>query len=127
MSKGLIFLTATIFLIYGLLCMFFPAEVLRFVIDGSVSSSSGLIDIRATYGGMSLGVSLILYLLANDESTIKIGLFGVLALMGGMAIGRSIGIFVDESPNWVMYVYLLLEMVVASLSIIFLKGMRDKA
>jgi len=120
MSKGLVLLTSIVFFVYGLLCLFFPVEVLRYVVAGSVSSFSGIIDVRATYGGMQLSVAVILYILASKETTIRIGLISVLILMSGMALGRSLGIFLDGSPNWAMYLYLTLEIIVASLSILLL-------
>lgn len=120
MSKGLVLLTSIVFFVYGLLCLFFPVEVLRYVVAGSVSSFSGIIDVRATYGGMQLSVAVILYILASKETTIRIGLISVFILMSGMALGRSLGIFLDGSPNWAMYLYLTLEIIVASLSILFL-------
>lgn len=124
MSKILIQLTAIIFLFYGLSCLFFPVEVLRFVVEGSVSSPSGVIDIRATYGGMSLGIAVILFILARKRSTIKLGLISVLAIMSGMAIGRSTGIYLDGSANRMMYVYLTIEVVVVLLSLALLKKQR---
>ncbi len=124
MSKFLIQLTAIIFLFYGLLCLFFPVEVLRLVTEGSVSSSSGVIDIRATYGGMSLGLAIILFILASKQSTIRLGLISVLTIMSGMAIGRSIGIYLDGSPNTMMYIYLIIEIIAVLLALILLKKPR---
>ncbi len=120
MAKGLILLTSMIFFVYGLLCLFFPVEVLRYVVEGNVSSSSGIIEVRSNFGGLYISIAVILYILASKEATIRIGLISVLIIMLGMAAGRSLGIFIDGSPNWVMYLYLTAEIIVSSLSIVLL-------
>ena len=86
-----------------------------------MSSSSGLIDIRATYGGMSLAVGIILYLLATGKDTLKIGLISVSVLMLAMAMGRIIGIGLDGTPNIYMYIYLALELAVGILALLLLR------
>lgn len=122
MGKLLVLLTAAIFCAYGLIFIFFPVEALLFVVEGSVSSSSGVIDIRATYGGMSVGVGIVLYLLATTEGALRIGLIAVCLLMLSMAAGRIIGIVLDGSPNIYMYIYLALELSVSSLAILLFRS-----
>ncbi len=115
-SKSLIVVTALIFLVYGALFVLFPIKLLDLVANGAVTSASGVIDMRATYGGMSFAVGSILFLLAKSEETIKVGLISVFLLMVCMATGRVVGIFVDQNANFMMYVYLVLEVIIAVLS-----------
>ncbi len=124
-SKALVVLTAFIFLIYGALFVLFPIQLLELVANGAVTSASGVIDMRATYGGMSVAVGIILLLLAKSEETIKVGLMSVFLLMACMAISRMVGIFVDQNPNVMMYVYLALEIIIAVLSALLLKTKPD--
>jgi hypothetical protein len=119
-SKLLIVVTAFIFLVYGALFILFPIKLLDLVANGAVTSASGVIDMRATYGGMSFGVGSILLLLAKSAETIKLGLVSVFLLMVCMASGRVVGICVDQNANVMMYVYLTLEVVVAVLSALLL-------
>ena len=119
-SKLLIVLTALIFLIYGILFALFPISLLDLVVNGAVTSASGVIDMRATYGGMSFAVGCILLVLTKSADTIKTGLMNVFLLMFCMAAGRFIGICVDQNANAVMYVYLILEVIVAALSVLLL-------
>ncbi len=121
-SKLLVVLTAFIFLIYGALFVLFPIQLLELVANGAVTSASGVIDMRATYGGMSVAVGFILLLLAKSEETIKVGLMSVFLLMACMAIGRTVGILVDQNPNIMMYVYLALEIIIAVVSAFLLKA-----
>ena len=121
MSKLFILINASIFVIYGSVFVFFPLEALNEVVTDTLSSTSSIIDIRATYGGMSIGVGSILYLLARSESTLRTGLLAVLLVMACMASARLYGIMVDGQPNGYMHLYLILELAAVGLSIILLR------
>lgn len=127
MGKLVVLLTAAIFFIYGLLFIVFPAETFKYVTGGAVSSTSGVTDMRATYGGMSVGVGVILCILGMNQKTIKLGLVSVSVLMLGMAAGRLIGIVYDGNPNTYMYVYLALELIVSFVSFISVRTYAQKA
>jgi hypothetical protein len=122
MEKIIILLTSVIFFFYGLLFVAFPQEALYFLVQSKMDSSSGIIDLRATYGGMSMSIGLVLYILAKQDNTLYIGLLAVLLLMSGMALGRLVGMTVDGNPNYVMYIYLVLELFVCVISGLLLKG-----
>lgn len=121
MDKILVILTAAIFFVYGLIFVLFPVEMLQIILQVSLNTSSGIIDIRATYGGMSIAIGVILYLLATNENTLRVGLISVSILMLSMAFGRLIGMVLDGSPNIFMYIYLALELVASSFAIFLLK------
>lgn len=121
MSKIFVLGTAAIFFVYGLLFFVIPIETFQFVVDGTVTSSSAITDLRATYGGMSVGVGIILYLLGNKEQTLRTGLVAVFLLMSGMALGRSIGIVLDGDANAFMFIYLGLEIVASAVALLLLK------
>lgn len=121
MDKALVLVTAMVFFLYGLIFMLLPEQALVFVVQGQINSSSGVIDLRATYGGMSVGVGMILFLLAINKDTLKIGLWSVVILMSGMAIGRVIGMVLDGAPNLFMYIYLVLELVAIMLALLVLR------
>jgi len=67
---------------------------------------------RSTYGGMSIAVGILLFLVSRTH--LKLGLSGVLIMMASMAITRTCGIFIDGSANNLMFIYLALEVSVAS-------------
>ncbi len=108
--------TAAFFVLYGLAFIFFPEPLSQFVTDTVPDSASGLIDMRATYGGMSLAVGALLFLLAARQDSLRQGLLGVILIMLGMASGRIYGMVVDGSANQIMYVYLGLELAVAAVA-----------
>jgi hypothetical protein len=71
---------------------------------------------RATYGGMSVAVGLLLFVLSSKRGSIENGLLGVIILMLCMARGRIYGIAVDGSLNILMYTYLAIEIGMAGIS-----------
>lgn len=125
MSKIFVLGTAAIFFVYGLLFFVIPVETFKFVVDGGVTSSSGITDMRASYGGMSVGIGVIMFLLAMNPQTIRMGLVSVFVVMFGMAFGRFLGILVDGDANSYMYIYLGLE-VAASLVAFVLMRVSEK-
>ena len=121
-EKILIWLTAAFFLVYGLLFTLFPGELSNFVTGSVPGTTSGLIDMRSTYGGMSIAVGVLMFLLGANERTIKLGLLSVFVVLAGMAISRIVGIIVDGSPNKLMTIYLVAEIVTATIAIVLYRN-----
>lgn len=122
LSKGLVWLTAVIFLLFGLACVVAPAAVIHAATGATVTHPIGLIDLRATYGGMSLGVGAMLALLTTSPQRIRLGLLSVMALMLCMAGGRSLGMLIAGDTNAMMVVYLVLEIAAASIAGLLLRS-----
>lgn len=110
-------INAVLFLLYGIGFIFFPEAMAQMVSGSAPSQTSALIDMRATYGGMSAGIGLLLFALGNGQAMARKGLLGVVLLMVGMASGRLYGIVVDGSPNLTMHIYLGLELAMATVAI----------
>jgi hypothetical protein len=125
-ARILLLLGSGIFALYGLLFSIAPVELARLVTGDAPSSPSALIDMRATYGGMSIAVGMILMLLALKEETIRIGVVSLLLVMVCMAATRIVGIAVDGDANIAMYFYLGLEIVAAVLCSIALMNCRTQ-
>ena len=68
LQRILVWLNALFFLAYGALFILAPGWAAALVTDTRPGSASGLIDMRATYGGMSLAVGLLFALLARNPS-----------------------------------------------------------
>jgi hypothetical protein len=125
LGRMLVFLGGGFFILYGILFAAAPVELARLVTDGGTTSPSGLIDMRATYGGMSIAFGMLLVVLARKASTLRLSVAGLLIVMICMATTRTIGIVVDGSPNVMMYVYLTLELVVSAICLLCLKLMNE--
>lgn len=123
-ARLIVYLNAVVFALYGLVFIFVPELMASFVTDGSPSTASGVIDMRATYGGMSLAVGLLLFHFAGRTELVAVGLLLVVVTMLCMAVGRVVGIVLDGSANTLMFVYLALELVVAGLAMAATRGLQ---
>ncbi|WP_299496669.1 DUF4345 domain-containing protein [uncultured Shewanella sp.] len=116
----LIWINSIFFILYGLGFIFFPDTLFSFITDSQLTSASALIDIRATFGGMSLGLGLVLALFTLEPSNYRLGLWAILVIMLGMACSRSLGLLQENSANNMMFIYLVCETIVALLALIAL-------
>lgn len=125
LSQWIIRLNAVFFFIYGLVFMFIPETMLYWVTESSLNTSSAMIDTRATYGGMSLAIGLLLYYFSIKEVYQQLGLVFVILIMGNMALGRGLGILIDKDANTLMWLYLIGELTTLFLSAWLLKKQRN--
>ncbi|WP_299010589.1 DUF4345 domain-containing protein [uncultured Shewanella sp.] len=116
----LIWVNSLFFTLYGLGFIFLPNTLFSFITDSQLTSPSALIDIRATFGGMSLGLGIVLALFTLTPSNHRLGLWAILVIMLGMACSRSLGLLQENSANNMMFIYLVCEMIVALLALIAL-------
>ncbi len=113
--KVFLWINAVVFLIYGL-CFIALPEMMSQLVTGTVpDTTSGLTDMRATYGGMSLGFGVLLAYAAQSSHLKRFGVLCVVFIMMGMTIARTLGMLIDGSPNENMYIYLALELLVSGL------------
>jgi len=116
MDAAVVRITAAVFALYGIAFLLAPERAAWLVTEAVPGSASAVIDVRATYGGMSVAVGALLFALAADPGLVRKGLLGVILLMAGMAAGRICGIALDGPANRVMWAYLVLEIAVAAVA-----------
>ena len=121
LPQWIIRLNAVFFTVYGSAFIFMPEMMLYWVTGSNLNTPSAIIDTRATYGGMSLAVGLLLHYFSIKEVYQKLGLIFVILLMGNMALGRSLGILIDGEANFIIWLYLVGELVTLSLAAWLLK------
>lgn len=114
LARLMILLTALVFAAYGVGFIVAPLTMLEWATGAVVNTPSAIIDLRATYGGLSLAVGLVLYGLGRSQGGTPLGLRVVIALMLGMGGSRLVGMVVDGGANAVMYTYLVLEIAAAA-------------
>ena len=120
-----IYLAAGFFLLYGIAFTIDPGEMARLVTGGGPDGVSALVDFRATYGGMTVAVgAMLFYLHAIDQ--IRPSLVIVVMVLSCMAITRSIGLYADGEGNFLMYTYLVLEVVGSGLALLALRLIQDR-
>ncbi|MCK7544405.1 DUF4345 domain-containing protein [Marinobacter bryozoorum] len=115
-SRYLVWINCGLFAVFGLGFTFAP-ELLASIVTGSEpASSSAVIDMRATYGGMALGLASLFWLSTKGSHAVYIGVRGVLGLMIFLSLSRLFGIIVDGSANAMMYLLLGAEVLMAVLA-----------
>lgn len=123
-SKLIVALTAMVFIAYGAGFVVVPEPLSQWVTGSTPLTPSALIDMRATYGGMSIAVGLFLIFMSRHD--LRLGLMGVVVVMLCMALARASGILIDGAANPFMYVYLVLEVAVALVAGVLLKQFGKK-
>ncbi|MBT9312669.1 DUF4345 domain-containing protein [Leptothoe kymatousa] len=109
LSKFVVYLAAIVFILYGLAFTINPNGMSMLVTGTELTNTSDLVDFRATYGGMTIAIGvIILYLHAINQ--IRPSLIAVTVVLLSMAGARTIGFIVDGAPNYLMYAYLVLEL-----------------
>ena len=92
LARLMILLTALVFAAYGVGFIVAPLTMLEWATGAVVNTPSAIIDLRATYGGLSLAVGLVLYGLGRSQGGTPLGLRVVIELMLGMGGGRLVGV-----------------------------------
>ena len=118
----LLWLNVAFFVVYGLLFVFVPELVATTITGSAPQGSSSMIDFRATYGGMTIAVGLVLAALARDPALHATGLNSVLVVMLCMATGRTFGIVLDGDPNGWMWLFLAGELATAAAAFLSLRS-----
>jgi len=120
-ANNLLWVNALLFLAFGLGFMFAPAFFSQTITGASPATSSAMIDMRATYGGIALGLAIFWGWCARERNTQHAGLLSSLLVLAATTIGRVIGMVVDGSPNIFMFILLTAELIFVGLIVFALK------
>ena len=91
---------------YGIAFALVPVKMALLITGGSPETASGLIDMRATYGGVTFAVGAIILLLGRHAATRAQALLVAAVVLAAMAIARAIGIVLDGDASGLMYLSL---------------------
>ena len=117
LERFVIYASALFFVVYGLAFSILPVTMALLVTGSEPQGVSHLVDFRATYGGMTLAVGLsLLYLNAIQQARACLVL--VVIVLMSMAVTRTVGLLVHGSGNFLMYLYLALEILGSVLAFI---------
>ena len=123
-GRTLVWVNCWLFVGFGLGFVFAPDTLATLITGAAPATPSAMTDMRATYGGMALGLALIFGLCARNEGSVRLGVQGVLAVMVALVVARTLGILLDGAPNTFMFVLLLAEIVMAFLASFALRQAR---
>ena len=115
MAVLLLRITALLFVAFGVAFAIAPEDLADLITGSTPATSSGVIDMRATYGGVALGIGLFVGYCARRAETVRLGLVAALLVLVGLAGTRLLGIVADGSPNGFMIGLLAAEIAFVSL------------
>lgn len=107
-SNGLVLVNGILFIGFGLGFILAPVFFFTLFTDGQLTTPSAIIDVRATYGGLGLGLGI--WLITCAKRNIRLGLVGSLIVLAAIVIGRITGIALSGHANTFMYVFLAAEL-----------------
>jgi len=106
-GKWLVLVNGVLFVGFGLGFIVAPSYFSGLFTGGTFTTASAAIDVRATYGGLGLGVGI--WLLLCLKRNVRLGLLGSLVVLASIVFGRTVGLVADGNPNNFMFVFLVAE------------------
>lgn len=123
LGRALVIVNGVLFAGFGLGFMAAPSFFSGLFTGGVFSTPSAIIDVRATYGGLGLGLGL--WLLLCSKEHVRLGLVGSLIVLTSIMLGRVAGLIVDGNPNSFMLVFLGAEVAFVLATLYALNGTKQ--
>ncbi|EPG73417.1 PF14248 domain protein [Leptospira fainei serovar Hurstbridge str. BUT 6] len=119
-SKGYLFLNLAVYFAFAV-SFFIAPTTLANQIGFSIHSTAALADFRAMYGGLCLGIGILILLGILRQKTriaaIQISVFTA----GGLLLGRLVTLLLDGSGNEYIYISMLTEVFGVALGFFLLR------
>jgi len=87
LGKAILWVSALIFIVYGLVCLFSPALPATYA-GLSMNSGDAFAEIGAMYGGLQTGFGVFCLLGALRKDLYRAALVSLVCLIGGLALAR---------------------------------------
>ncbi|MDV6234515.1 DUF4345 domain-containing protein [Leptospira ellisii] len=107
-SKLYILLNVAVYLGFGIAFILFPIRFAS-MIGITFEGSAALADFRAMYGGLCLGIEIVLFLGYLREEWRKFAILLSVTTAGGLLFGRLYTLFLDGPGNEYIYVSMATE------------------
>lgn len=121
LPQGVLWITSALFVVFGAGFVIAPEQGAEFITGVGPTAPNVLIDMRATYGGVALGMGVFLGICARRPSWVRPGLIASLLTIAATGSARVLGIAVDGSPNALMLVLLGAEIAASGLYVFALR------
>lgn len=105
--KIILILNGLIYLGFGFFNQVYPKTAAS-LIELQVNNVTSIIDFRATYGGLLIGIGLWFFYTVLKKYYI-LGLISAVFMCAGFLIGRFVGFVIDGIPNMIQILYLSAE------------------
>jgi len=121
LSRLLLWVNCWLFVSFGVGYLLVPSLLSDLITGATPATASAMTDMRATYGGMALGLAFIFGLCAKNKKDVRLGVCGVLVTMTALAGSRLFGMLLDGSPTILISVLFGAEALMASLALLTLR------
>lgn len=121
--RAVLVLTGIAFLGFGLVFMLNPVGTIERV-GIRVDLPQSIIEIRAMYGGLELGLGTFFLVASARERWIRAGLGAAMLSLGGLAIGRAVGMLAAGEADSLMLLLMVLETTGAILALVAFRAVR---
>ena len=119
-ARGLLFSCALVFIVVGAGFLLLPVQFGQ-VLEISLPTAMARTDVRATYGGLELGLGIFLVLCSFQREWIRPGLWALALSTGGFATGRLTALLFEGTISNFMLGFLVIEIVVTLIAVFLLR------
>lgn len=98
-----------LFILYGLSFLAAPEKMCQLLVGGVPSTATAIADMRATYGGICIGIGLLLVASLRNPQTTTLGLWGISIILSAMLLGRFIGLALDGDGGSGLYTFFIVQ------------------
>ena len=109
-ARGILLLEAFVFIWIGLFFVVAPGTMLGYV-EVEARTAVARTDIRAVYGGLDLGIGVLLLVGATQPAFLVYGLWTGSVVFGSLVVTRLLGLILDGSQAAITYYLLAFEIV----------------
>lgn len=121
-TQGFLLLCGLSFLLIGANTFHDPLAAMA-AVELNINSVSALNELRANYGGLQIGIGLFLLAGLCCKTMTRPALLAQALIVGGLAAGRLVSIALDGQPNAFVQALVVLESVIALISLaLFLRS-----
>lgn len=97
LGKVILWISALVFVVYGLMCLFSPALPAGYA-GLTMNTGDAFVEIGAMYGGLQTGFGLFCLFGALRSDFYRPALTSILFLVGGLALGRLYSTLTSSEP-----------------------------
>ena len=113
LDRALVFAAMSIFLFFGLWIFVAPGALESLGI--LMTTPEARVDVRATYGGLELGMACFLAMCVVREEWTRIGLAASTCVIGGLGLARLLGIAIEGGGTPLMWLFVALEATIVAI------------
>jgi len=119
LPRAFLYFFAAVFIIYGIIGFFEPVSAVANM-GINIDNNHAKIEVRATYGGLLVGLGLLFAYSANSDSSVPFGLVAIICIMATVGLSRLYGIMVDGENETIQWDFLIMELVGAVIAALIL-------